>query len=397
MIRHIDGIPNLFTDENGHILNEKREVVYALGSHVKIVVYHYGQQRTYDSDWLYLYGRFSYPAYIPVENIRFLEVRNVRKKIGYRALFVRPMMLSDEFRLCASFPKFAVSKSGTVINAGTRTVLEQRLNVYGYPVVGILDPLTDEVRDVVVHRLVAEAWVYKNQTSANPLVNHIDCDKTNNNAGNLEWVTHVSNSRKAVAAGIKPVACPCRLISRDKKEVLNFKTMTDAAAYLGVPVTVLKQAKFTGSKTIQDGSYSVTFYANVKDFCKQAPSGFKWVKVPIEVMNVETGGIELYSSLREINRDLGMCRSLISKLVNSEGSLVFDKWRMRRQSKHDWPTKTTNTSMNRTVKLTEKKTGTCAAFKSLTEASNAVGLCKDSLKRMSKVPLARDKFIVEIR
>lgn len=71
-----------------------------------------------------------------------------------------------------------------------------RFNHDGYPVVSVQDG--QRYRSVGVHILVASAWV------ANPLskseVNHLDFDRKNPWAYNLEWVTHKENvaySRKA--------------------------------------------------------------------------------------------------------------------------------------------------------------------------------------------------------
>lgn len=52
-----------------------------------------------------------------------------------------------------------------------------------------------------VHRLVARAFVYNDDPTNKIEVNHIDLNKQNNHAGNLEWLTPKENTHHAIRGG----------------------------------------------------------------------------------------------------------------------------------------------------------------------------------------------------
>ncbi|EHI69001.1 NUMOD4 domain-containing protein [Streptococcus ictaluri] len=67
--------------------------------------------------------------------------------------------------------------------------LKYSLNKDGYCVVALCKNGTQ--KSAHIHRLVAEAFIKKNRQNLE--VNHIDENKENNNAKNLEWVTRKEN------------------------------------------------------------------------------------------------------------------------------------------------------------------------------------------------------------
>lgn len=95
------------------------------------------------------------------------------------------------FREIDGFPDYEVSNLGRVCSFKGKylKIMKLRKDRYGYPIVGIYSGRKQVKK--TVHRLVAEAFVpnLKNK----PEVNHIDEDKMNNVAENLEWVTPVEN------------------------------------------------------------------------------------------------------------------------------------------------------------------------------------------------------------
>jgi hypothetical protein len=87
---------------------------------------------------------------------------------------------------------YSISSDGKVTNQNTGRVLKTRLS-RGYEVFGIGG------KQFKVHRLVAEAFIPN--VLHKPLVNHVDSNRANNNASNLEWTSHKENVAHAIASG----------------------------------------------------------------------------------------------------------------------------------------------------------------------------------------------------
>lgn len=79
-------------------------------------------------------------------------------------------------------------------------VISQRTNANGYAVVSYSADKRKAHR--LVHRVVAEAFHGPRPSSCHE-VNHIDGDKLNNRADNLEWVTPSENSQHAYDTGLR--------------------------------------------------------------------------------------------------------------------------------------------------------------------------------------------------
>ena len=114
--------------------------------------------------------------------------------------------MAEIWRQVDSFENYEVSNHGSIRNRKTARVLRQH-NRNGYKSV----VLYSEGRwsRLSVHRLVAVAFIPNSNNL--PQVNHIDGDKTNNHAENLEWCTGFENQQHRVnvllKAGFRSVMC----------------------------------------------------------------------------------------------------------------------------------------------------------------------------------------------
>lgn len=86
---------------------------------------------------------------------------------------------------------YQISNLGNI--KSNNQIIKQRKNKSGYLYAMIV--LNNKRKFVRVHRLVAQAFIPN--INNKPYVNHIDGNKTNNNASNLEWVTPKENTKHA--------------------------------------------------------------------------------------------------------------------------------------------------------------------------------------------------------
>ena len=98
--------------------------------------------------------------------------------------------MKEIYKTIKHFPNYLISNLGNVLNKKSGKFLLPGLDKDGYEVVVLSK--NGETTTKKVHRLVAKAF---NKNPENKtIVDHIDNNRTNNNADNLRWVTSSQNN-----------------------------------------------------------------------------------------------------------------------------------------------------------------------------------------------------------
>ena len=112
-------------------------------------------------------------------------------------------------------------------------ILKQNLSKDGYKYVGFGE--NGKKFRLRVNRVIAVTFIPNPDNL--PEVNHIDCDRTNNRADNLEWVSHQENVAYCVKLGRWKNNNPGRpviAINLDTFDVFRFESQHEAACQLSV-------------------------------------------------------------------------------------------------------------------------------------------------------------------
>lgn len=109
--------------------------------------------------------------------------------------------MKEEWRLISGYENYLVSDIGRVKNRRTGQILKPGMSRW-YLQVGLYK--NGPRKGLRVHRLVAQAFIPNPDNL--PEVNHINGDKTDNRAINLEWCTSSENGKHAYRIGLRKVS-----------------------------------------------------------------------------------------------------------------------------------------------------------------------------------------------
>lgn len=104
----------------------------------------------------------------------------------------------ERWKKVKGFPNYSVSDKGRVRDDKRDHIKARRVDRRGYSDISLYDKGKEFHKKV--HRLVAEAFI--DNPEEKEFVNHIDGNKLNNSASNLEWVTCSENTQHAYATGL---------------------------------------------------------------------------------------------------------------------------------------------------------------------------------------------------
>ena len=136
-------------------------------------------------------------------------------------------ILQEEWRDIPQLINYEVSNLGNIRHKRNKNNLKTIKKDTGYLQIRIR--VDGKNRTFKIHRLVASSFVPNPDNK--PFVNHIDNDRTNNNASNLEWCTPKENYDWCAKQGRNTVSLE-NLIFKSPKAVIGTNVTTGETIYL---------------------------------------------------------------------------------------------------------------------------------------------------------------------
>lgn len=134
---------------------------------------------------------------------------------------------------------YLVSSQGRVMNKHGKILKPYRSST------GYLKICLENHKQVYVHRLVANAFCENN---GNSVVDHINGNKMDNRAENLEWVSLKENTIRMVKLGLNSSKGKMIIAKNENSEHL-FKSIKSAARIFGINPSCIRSALANGYKT----------------------------------------------------------------------------------------------------------------------------------------------------
>lgn len=167
--------------------------------------------------------------------------------------------------------RYQISNCGRVWNVATQKIMKPQLKKHGYYNINLMKPNKKIVTERI-HRLVA--LYFCNKPDGCNVVNHLDCNKTNNHYSNLEWTTISGNTKHCVEhnekfrkqllensiKGAKKIVLTLEVKDKDGFLVGIFQGYQETAKALGLNEKTIRNITSGKFKTSRSG-YTITAIA----------------------------------------------------------------------------------------------------------------------------------------
>lgn len=139
--------------------------------------------------------------------------------------------------------RYSVTNTGKVFSHISDRFLRPKPHSSGYYAISLTDG-RGGVYDRLIHRIVCEAFNGK-PPDGKEFVNHIDGNKHNNDATNLEWCSREENMRHAVATGLTASQREAVIKSNKRRAKPVIGTMIDGTEIWFSSITAARNAGFS--------------------------------------------------------------------------------------------------------------------------------------------------------
>ena len=138
-----------------------------------------------------------------------------------------------KFKNINDYPNYRISKLGEIYSDFNNILLKTCISNIGYVCVSLRKDKSKKTHQV--HQLVAKEYLVYPNDGNKYIINHIDGDKTNCNAENLEWVTQSDNIKHAYNTKLKlPNKKKVCQIDLTDNTIKIFDSLTEAENITGV-------------------------------------------------------------------------------------------------------------------------------------------------------------------
>ena len=255
-VRRIDGLECTLTSIN----NEPA---------ITLVIY--GKERTLSIEWLRLITHFEvdlkerdmFNIYFK-DAFRWHKGNSVNKTMCFYGIHPE---YKPGFRIIPNFTRYAISKEGEAIDTYTGEILKVLNKSFDdYLKVKLYSPDKNKIYDIVIHKLVALAWVHNPDPMRYYMCNHLDGNKHNPHYTNIEWTNHSGNNQHAFNNSLRSQNIECKIRDITDGKIYEFKSLGEACRFMNCSlfshVSILRNNK----DRLIKGKYQIKLIDDLTDW-----------------------------------------------------------------------------------------------------------------------------------